>query len=111
VNAPALTEADRQSYPYRLGALVSRVRLFLATDHPDERARLVQLVNAECPEQPPLPEAAPNARLNAAAPEMVEALWDAIVAMGQAGANGDPLHPQRAAWERARAAFGKAVGQ
>jgi hypothetical protein len=40
--------------------------------------------------------------------QLVAALQNALSAMGRAGANADVNHPQRAAWEDARAALSKA---
>lgn len=37
--------------------------------------------------------------------QMMEALWQAVIAMGRAGANYDTTHPQRVAWVLARDAF------
>lgn len=51
-----------------------------------------------------------NAALIAAAPEMLEALENAVFAMGAQGANADQLHPLRNAWVIARAAIAKARG-
>lgn len=52
-----------------------------------------------------------NARLIAAAPEMLEALNEALFAMGYAGANANIKHPQRRQWEMARNAIIKALGE
>jgi hypothetical protein len=52
-----------------------------------------------------------NARLIAAAPEMLEALWTAMIAMGSVGANGDTSHPQRETWEKCQRAIAKAKGE
>ena len=52
-----------------------------------------------------------NARLIAAAPQLLSALINALVFMGRAGANADTKHPLRPAWEDARAAIAKAEGR
>jgi hypothetical protein len=51
-----------------------------------------------------------DARLISAAPDLLEALTAAFIAMGRDGANASMAHPQRAAWESARAAIAKATG-
>lgn len=50
-----------------------------------------------------------NARLIAAAPELLEALEEAFMALGRAGGN-MITSPIRAEWEKARAAIAKAKG-
>jgi ABC-type nitrate/sulfonate/bicarbonate transport system substrate-binding protein len=54
------------------------------------------------------PCAEANAHLIKAAPDLLAALTNALVAMGRAGANADTKHPLRGAWEDARAAIAKA---
>lgn len=51
-----------------------------------------------------------DARLMAAAPDMLDALQTAFFAMGRAGANASLDHSLREAWEAARAAIAKATG-
>lgn len=48
-----------------------------------------------------------NARLIAAAPELLEALTYILMSVGRLGANADVNHPYRGAWEAARAAIAK----
>lgn len=51
-----------------------------------------------------------HAPLILAAPDTRAALENAFSAMGRAGANADINHPLRGAWEDARAAISKALG-
>jgi hypothetical protein len=51
-----------------------------------------------------------NARLIAAAPELLEALQQALFSLGHTGANHDLDNMHRPAWEMIRAAIAKATG-
>lgn len=50
----------------------------------------------------------PNARLIAAAPDLLAEVWARFIECGKAGANADVNHPLRAEWERLRDLIAKA---
>ena len=51
-----------------------------------------------------------NARLIAAAPELFAVCNEALMAMGEDGANADTGHPFRSVWEKCRTVIAKAEG-